>query len=76
MITIYSKENCPNCQEAVNICSHKGWDYEVKKLGVDYEIQDLMEACPVPVKTVPQIFVDGEYYGGISNFKQKFVDIA
>lgn len=74
MITIYSKDNCPNCKAVADLCESKGFNYEVLKLDVDYKKEDLLTLCPVPVRSVPQIFQDGEYLGDFTKFKQKFVD--
>lgn len=74
MITIYSKENCPNCKATADICRNLGLDYEFLKLDIDYTRDELVAICPEPVRSVPQIFVDGEYLGDFTKFKQKFVD--
>lgn len=76
MITIYSKENCPNCQAAVDICESRGLIYELLKLDIDYVKEELIGLCPVPARSLPQIFIDDEYLGDFTKFKQKFVDIA
>ena len=71
MITIYSKPNCTFCVQAEELCKAKGLEYTVLKLDVDYTKEQLLEACPVPVRSVPQIFIDGEHVGGFAELKSK-----
>lgn len=76
MITIYSKENCPNCLAVSQICESENLPYKLLKLDVDYSVEQLIDMCPVPIRAVPQVFQDGEYIGDFTKFKQKFVDKA
>lgn len=71
MITIYSKENCPFCVQAAALCVAKGLEHEVLKLDVDYTKEQLVELCPVPVRSVPQIFMNGEHIGGFTELRAK-----
>ncbi len=75
MITIYSKPNCTFCVQAEELCKAKGLKYTVLKLDVDYTKEQLLEACPVPVRSVPQIFIDGEHVGGFTELKAKLGDL-
>lgn len=43
MITIYSKQGCAQCVTAENICKMKGLDYQILKLGKDYQLEKLQE---------------------------------
>ena len=72
-IEIYSKENCPYCDAAERIAQqmvqeshHK---YTVYKLGVDFELHELLEKVPT-ARTFPQIFIDGENIGGYTEFSK------
>lgn len=69
MITIYSKPNCTFCEQAKSLCIAKGIEYKMLKLDVDYTKDELMEKCPVPVRSVPQIFADDQYVGGFTDLK-------
>lgn len=40
MITVYSKENCSQCDQAKLILDMKGAEYEVKMLDTDFTIED------------------------------------
>ena len=68
-IEIYSKDNCVFCEKAVSLATLKGLDITVKKLGVDFEIGDLMEVFPT-AKTFPQIILNDEKIGGYTEFSQ------
>ena len=68
-IEIYSKDNCVFCEKAVSLATLKGLDITVKKLGVDFEIGDLMEVFPT-ARTFPQIILNDEKIGGYTKFSQ------
>lgn len=65
MYVVYSKDQCPQCTQAVTMLRSKGQEFTVLKLGEDYTREELFEKCPVPVRSVPQIFKDDEYIGGV-----------
>lgn len=69
MITIYSKELCPNCNEAIKLAVESGREHQVLKLGVDYTKEELLEKCPMPVRSIPQIFIDDAYIGGLTDLR-------
>lgn len=63
MITIYSKENCNFCTRAKKLMESRGIAYTEKKLGIDFQIEDIREAFPTllsfPVITKEDILVGG-----------------
>jgi len=71
VVEIYSKDNCPFCDKAVHLAKLKGLDLTVKKLGVDFEMPDMMEKFP-SARTFPQIVLDGKSIGGYTEFEQLF----
>lgn len=42
-VTIYSKTNCPSCEQAKMVLKSRGIDFEVKVLGQDYDMEFLMD---------------------------------
>jgi glutaredoxin len=60
---IWSKYNCPYCDQAKNLMQLRGIQYEERKIGDGYTREDLLEAVPT-ARTVPQIFLDGKLVGG------------
>lgn len=74
MITIYSKDNCTYCEQAIQLCTQKGVDFEVKKLGADIDREGLIEKISsfgITPRTMPQIVEGGEYIGGFRELEQK-----
>lgn len=74
MITIYSKDDCAFCEQAVQLCKQKGVLFEVKKLGVDIDREGLIDKISsfgVIPRTMPQIVEGDEYIGGFQELKQK-----
>ena len=67
---IWSKYNCPYCDQAKALLKSKGYTIEEKKIGDGYTKEELLEAVPT-ARTVPQIFIDGEFVGGFTELKEK-----
>jgi glutaredoxin 3 len=67
-VVIYSKDNCVFCDKAVRLAFIKETKCTVKKLGVDFEMEDMMELFPT-ARTFPQIIVDGKSIGGYTEFE-------
>ncbi len=68
-VIVYSKDNCIFCEKAVSLATMKGLDITVKKLGVDFGMEDLMGQFP-NAKTFPQIVVDNKSIGGYTEFAE------
>lgn len=61
---VWSKINCPYCVAAVALLRHRGYVVEERKIDTSHWSKDqMLEAVPM-AKTVPQIFLGGEYVGG------------
>lgn len=66
---VWSKYNCPFCDQAKALLNHKGIEIEERKIGDGYSKEDLLEAVPT-ARTVPQIFLDDKLIGGFTELKQ------
>lgn len=66
--TVWSKYNCPFCDQAKALLKQKGIVYEEKKIGDGYTKEDLLESVP-NARTVPQIFLDDKLIGGFTELK-------
>ena len=69
MITVYSKNACTKCQQAKMFLDIKGVEYEVKMLGVDYELEEAKALAPQQ-REFPVILEDGVLVGGLEQLKQ------
>lgn len=67
--TVWSKYNCPFCDQAKALLKQKGIVFEEKKIGDGYTKEDLLEAVPT-ARTVPQIFLDDKLIGGFTELKK------
>jgi len=67
---IWSKYNCPYCDQAKNLLALKDIPYEERKIGDGWTREELLEAVP-NARTVPQIFIDGELVGGYTELKAR-----
>ena len=61
MYTIYSKDHCSNCEKTRMFLYMKGLEFQVKKLDVDFDIQEYMKIFQI--RSFPAIVKDtGEVY--------------
>lgn len=68
---VWSKDNCQNCVKAKTLLDLKGVPYEERKIGAGWTREQLLEAVPT-ARTVPQIFLDGAYFGGYEELSKVF----
>jgi len=66
---VWSKFNCPYCEQAKALLKSKGIEYQEKKIGDGYTKEDLLESVPT-ARTVPQIFLDEKLIGGFTELRQ------
>jgi glutaredoxin len=67
-ILIYSKNNCPYCETAINAAFNLKAVVTVKKIDESSEnYTELLTEVP-GARTVPQVFVEGQYIGGSDKF--------
>ena len=71
MITVYSKNNCPFCDQAKALLKLKGIEYEEVKIDEDTAAREFMLAKGH--RTVPQIYQNGELLveGGFNGLKKQ-----
>ena len=67
---VWSKEQCPYCDQAKALLKQKGIEFEERKIGSGYTREDLLEAVPT-ARTVPQIFLGEELVGGFQELKKR-----
>lgn len=60
MFTIYSKENCSNCEKSRMALYIKGLPFQVKKLGIDFTLEWYMNEFKV--RSFPVIVNDTTIY--------------
>ena len=65
---VWSQANCPACNQAKALLDSHGTSYERKRPGKNATKQDLLAAVPT-ARSVPQIFLDGEYVGGLPELR-------
>lgn len=71
---VWSQTNCPACTEAKRLLERNGVQITEKMLGINgYTKKDLIEKVP-NARSVPQIFLDGVYVGGLNELKQKLAN--
>jgi glutaredoxin len=68
---VWSKNQCPFCEQAKGLLKMKGIDYEERNVSTTWTKEQLLEAVPT-ARTVPQIFLDDKLIGGFTELKQYF----
>lgn len=71
--TIWSKDMCGYCEQAKQLLTMKGIEFEERKIGKDWTKEQLLEAVP-QARSVPQIFLDEQYVGGYQELKQRLTN--
>jgi glutaredoxin len=66
---LWSQENCLACNQAKSLLDIKGIPYEVKMLGENATKEELLKVVP-NARSVPQIFLNGEYVGGLPELRK------
>ena len=66
---VWSKNQCPFCDQAKALLKQRGIEFEEKKIGEGYTKEDLLESVPT-ARTVPQIFLDDKLIGGFTELKK------
>ena len=67
---VWSKDQCPFCVQAKALLESRGIEYEERNVSQDWTREQLFEAVPT-ARTLPQIFLDGEYVGGFTELRKK-----
>ena len=68
---VWSKNNCPYCDQAKALLKLKNIEFEEKNVEKDYSREQLVEAVP-NARTLPQVFLDGKLIGGFTELSAYF----
>lgn len=69
---VWSKYNCPYCEQAKQLLAQRGISYEERKIGDGYTKEELLESVP-GARSVPQIFLDDELIGGFNELRERLL---
>ncbi len=69
---VWSKYQCPYCEQAKQLLSQRGIQFEERKIGDGWTKEDLLEAVPT-ARTVPQIFLNDELIGGFNELRERLL---
>ena len=67
MVTIWGRPSCSFCEKAKQLCEQYEIKYEYILIDGPEKLEELRELVP-DARTVPQIFWNGNYIGGYSEF--------
>lgn len=71
---VWSQTNCPACTEAKKLLERYGIQYYERMIGINgYTKKDLIDKVP-DARSVPQIFLDGQYVGGLYELKKALLN--
>jgi glutaredoxin len=70
---VWSKNQCPYCDQAKALLKMKGIEFEERNVSTDWTKEQLLEAVPT-ARTVPQIILDGELIGGFTELRAKLTE--
>ena len=73
--TVYSRENCPDCDTAIRLLVEKNFKVDTFKVAAVTDEAEkliskerLLEIVPT-ARSVPQIFIEDEYVGGLRHLQ-------
>lgn len=71
---VYSKPNCPYCVKAKQLLERRRVEFTETSAVDNREqlIERVIASTGNPPKTVPQIYIDGEYVGGYDQLVEYF----
>ena len=61
---------CGQCEQAKTILRAHGVEIEERKIGAGWTREQLLEQVPT-ARSVPQIFIDERYVGGVSELRNQ-----
>ncbi len=67
-ITMYTKDNCPNCEIAKQILKHANLAYADVDVEVGDRLGNLLKEFP-DARQMPQIFINDQRVGGVEGLK-------
>lgn len=67
---IFTKPTCKYCLASKDVFRARGWDFQEVSVPTEVSIPALQALVGQAVKTVPQIYLEGEYVGGYSELVQ------
>ena len=71
---IWSKNGCPYCDMAKDLLTQSNIEFQERNINAgDWTKEQLLEAVP-NARTVPQIFLHGEYVGGYDELTKYYED--
>ncbi len=70
---VWSKNQCPFCDQAKALLTQKGIEFEERKIGNGWTKEDLLEAVPT-ARTVPQIFLNEQLIGGFQELRKHLTE--
>ncbi|QDJ96349.1 glutaredoxin [Xanthomonas phage Xoo-sp13] len=68
---IYSTPTCGNCVSAKTLLKSKNIPYVEYTIGADVDKSTLEARIGTPIRSVPQIFINDEYVGGLQELRFK-----
>lgn len=68
-IVMYTKSNCPNCEQAKALLKSKGMEYEEWSMDDEYVAATFATLHP-DLRQMPQIFFKGERIGGFAGLRE------
>jgi len=71
-VIIWSKYNCPYCDQAKALLKQRDVKFEERKIGDGFTKEQLLEAVPA-ARSVPQIIINGNVIGGFTELR-KYID--
>lgn len=68
-VEVYSADYCPYCTKAKMLLTNKGVEFTEHDITNDDEARVALVEKSGGLRTIPQIFIDGQHYGGFTDIE-------
>lgn len=72
---VYSKPNCPQCVQAKTLLQTNNICYTEQEIGKDISLDDLFAKIGHPVRSAPQIFLNGSHVSTVMQLQQAIKEL-
>lgn len=75
-VTIYTKNNCPNCVAAKQLLKAKNMEYREHNIETNQAAADWLAIKYPEARQMPQIFIGDQRVGGLAGLQQALKDLG
>ena len=75
-IVVYSKSDCPQCDQAKMLLKSRSLDFEEIKIDDEAQRLAFYEKCGPAVRQMPQVFINDQRVGGVAGLQAALAQLS